>query len=661
MQGDTKILKLWLSLVNLYRDIPYTGKLKLSTIVDKSTCTPSGLEIIKYVKPFRLLFIGRKHVNFSKPNGPFQLLTSGPQTNAKEHEFNSMPEVALRSMHLITRKSFRLIFDALSNCLGRLNGSMTFAILSRIIRSSELYNYEPIHHHLGKLSAKIESAGKIRIFAMVDPWTQWALKPLHKFIFKVLRKVPMDGTFDQLKPLKRVPFGKVPIYSFDLSAATDRLPIIIQSELLSEIFGKEFAQSWVTLLTSRRYKTPMLIDGIYYAGKDKYPKSVKYSTGQPMGALSSWGMLALTHHFIIQSCAWKVGVTKLTKLFTAYAVLGDDVVIWNKPVADEYLRILKQLGVTVGLAKSIISEKGLGLEFAKKTIIKGIDVSPIPFKELSAAHRSFANMRTFMTKYNMSLLKVLRILGYGYKVDPTKVSTKVVNVIDLALSIPREYSDIVKLFKLRWWAKVELAAGSGLLPPDLLNAGFPFKKAMMDIVAKEYSSLGSDLEIALNKLREHRYTVLKTRNLKEMLIYGLNYFRIGEIIIDLVETKETLDKHYNNLEYYINLFADSEYSYPDIVYTEFQLGIPKEVQEGIDYMFTARRTLDSYQIKMVINPSRSMSVSPSFLEEKRTLQMWNHWASHLHRYNNLVIRLDDNLSMKFKTSKYDIYKNFKNS
>lgn len=28
--------------------------------------------------------------------------------------------------------------------------------------------------------------------------------------------------------------------------------------------------------------------------------TVRYAVGQPMGALSSWAMLALTHHFIVQ-------------------------------------------------------------------------------------------------------------------------------------------------------------------------------------------------------------------------------------------------------------------------------------------------------------------------------------------------------------------------
>jgi len=50
----------------------------------------------------------------------------------------------------------------------------------------------------------------------------------------------MDGTFDQEKAvlyvntLKSIP-GK--FYSFDLSAATDRLPVLLQARLLEPLIG----------------------------------------------------------------------------------------------------------------------------------------------------------------------------------------------------------------------------------------------------------------------------------------------------------------------------------------------------------------------------------------------------------------------------------------
>ena len=36
----------------------------------------------------------------------------------------------------------------------------------------------------------------------------------------------------------------------------------------------------------------------------------------------------------------------------------------------KYLSVMKTLGVEIGLAKSVISPKGKGLEFAKKTILE---------------------------------------------------------------------------------------------------------------------------------------------------------------------------------------------------------------------------------------------------------------------------------------------------
>jgi hypothetical protein len=76
---------------------------------------------------------------------------------------------------------------------------------------------------------------------MVDPLTQWVLKPLHDYLFNALKRIPYDGTFNQLKPLTRIPYGKVPLYSFDLSAATDRLPLKLQVIILESIFSKDVA------------------------------------------------------------------------------------------------------------------------------------------------------------------------------------------------------------------------------------------------------------------------------------------------------------------------------------------------------------------------------------------------------------------------------------
>lgn len=91
---------------------------------------------------------------------------------------------------------------------------------------------------LGKLNEVLPGGGKVRVVACTDYWTQVILKPLHDCIFDVLAHIPMDGTFDQTKPLlKLIESNQVKheLRSFDLSAATDRLPIDLQVDILSNL------------------------------------------------------------------------------------------------------------------------------------------------------------------------------------------------------------------------------------------------------------------------------------------------------------------------------------------------------------------------------------------------------------------------------------------
>jgi hypothetical protein len=71
-------------------------------------------------------------------------------------------------------------------------------------------------------------------------------------------------------------------------------------------------------------------------------------------------MLAITHHTIVKISALQVGISD----FRDYGVLGDDVVIYNDKVADQYLINMKLLGVEINLNKSVQSYDFA--EFAKK-------------------------------------------------------------------------------------------------------------------------------------------------------------------------------------------------------------------------------------------------------------------------------------------------------
>jgi len=90
-----------------------------------------------------------------------------------------------------------------------------------------------------------------------------------------------------------------------------------------------------------------------------------------MGALSSWAMLAITHHVIVKMAAIRKGILN----FSDYCILGDDVVIANAVVAEEYRALMSTLGLEINLQKSVNSK--IFTEFAKRLQGPSIDYSPI--------------------------------------------------------------------------------------------------------------------------------------------------------------------------------------------------------------------------------------------------------------------------------------------
>lgn len=269
---------------------------------------------------------------------------------------------------------------------------------------------------LGKLGFLEEPAGKVRVVAMVDPLTQTLLRPLHNWLFSLLKRIPEDGTFDQTAPLELlVSKGYQDVHSYDLSAATDRLPLALQEGLLSWILGEKIARLWACLLVNRDYSFHPRTAEKYGLGVTR----VRYAAGQPMGAYSSWAMLALTHHFCVQLAAYRVyGNTGVW--FSRYAVLGDDVVIADKAVAPVYRSLMTgELRVDIQETKSLISNNGT-FEFAKRTILRGSDATPISLKGLMAGLRNLPAMEGILAKipgvWDHRLASIARALGYGYKV-----------------------------------------------------------------------------------------------------------------------------------------------------------------------------------------------------------------------------------------------------
>jgi hypothetical protein len=229
---------------------------------------------------------------------------------------------------------------------------------------------------LGRLHAIDEPAGKVRVVAITDYWTQVAMKPVHEHLFALLAGIKTDATFDQLGRVDEYfRMGLRPHWSFDLKSATDLIPLALYKEVLTPLFlerngsyseARDRIDLWAKVLTDRDWLLP---DGSGF---------VRYNTGQPMGALSSWASMAMVHHALVQFSAWKTGQQTW---YTNYRVLGDDVDIAKSPaVAENYQCTCSAFSIIIGIQKSLRSDKNV-FEFANQRFCPEGNISPLSYKE----------------------------------------------------------------------------------------------------------------------------------------------------------------------------------------------------------------------------------------------------------------------------------------
>jgi hypothetical protein len=248
--------------------------------------------------------------------------------------------------------------------------------------SQQVFSWWPRDPILGRLHAIEEAAGKVRIVAICDYFTQILCKGVHEYLFKILGLIPQDGTFNQQKAVDSfAAMGFKDIYSYDLTAATDMIPSQLYVEVLAALIGRPLAEAWMRLLTDRDFLKPQ----DHLAEQESSPVEnwepfVRYTRGQPMGALSSWAGLAIVHHAMVQYASFSAGLG----LAVAYRVLGDDIVIAGKELADAYLRVCASFGIPVGIHKSLVSKNGL-LNFASQTLLGVDNISPVSYKEVLSA------------------------------------------------------------------------------------------------------------------------------------------------------------------------------------------------------------------------------------------------------------------------------------
>jgi len=241
-----------------------------------------------------------------------------------------------------------------------------------------------------KLSIVPDPEAKARIIAIFDYWSQNFLKQIHDNHFNYLRSLPNDRTFTQSTELPpRLPGHK--LYSFDLTAATDRFPLTLQSKVIEKMYGNALAKAWTTILVDTPFYIPWT------------NSFCKYESGQPIGAYSSWSTFTITHHLVLHYIHDYLGISE-----KYYIILGDDIVITHDSVATEYLRIMKELGVDISIPKSHISVNVY--EFAKRLYLDGKEITGIQVRGF------YPNLNKYHLIYQM-LFTLIYERGYIPKCD----------------------------------------------------------------------------------------------------------------------------------------------------------------------------------------------------------------------------------------------------
>jgi hypothetical protein len=414
------VIRLWLTLTGFYSAIEFVGKAKIETI------TAPGKTISVPLRRFYETFLKREFFpNLEKEIGyritgydvallkpkPLPMRTSCagawriPFATFNRNVSAVATAEAAAWCHVSGRWGGRL----LEYCQAIRSWDTTQSWW-RLIEESAEYRYVCNGMTSGRISFKTEAAGKIRAFAMVDYWTQCSLRPLHDRIFSILKDIPSDGTFDQLAPAKELltvgRLSKETWWSLDLSAATDRFPLVFQQSVIGHLVNPLYAAAWANLLVDRSYLLP----------KGYTPRKVRYAVGQPMGAYSSWAALAISHHALVQFAARLSGVKGW---FSDYALLGDDIVIANHKVASKYRWLCQSIGLDISLAKSMASNQR-SFEFAKRIFFRGDDVTGFPWKLWRVAQRDIAAttalaQRVTIGRSATNLAGMIKALGGGMK------------------------------------------------------------------------------------------------------------------------------------------------------------------------------------------------------------------------------------------------------
>ena len=366
-------------------------------------------------------------------------------------------------------------------------------------------SYDSGISRVSKLTALPQKAGKVRFIAQVDYYTQEVMTPIHNWLMDSLATLPTDCTYDQRRMLESFCSWTGQgdnVYSFDQSSCTDLFPIDTQLVVVEETKSQALAHGIKRVLVDRDFEVT------YPSGK---LKKVRWNSGQPMGALCSWPLMALTHHLLVHYAYWVSHNKTLPKtLFSKYAILGDDIVIADKHVADAYLKVCKELGMKINLSKSHISSGSNAMsEFAKLLVWRGHLIEVVKPKLLQSAIKDWRNAIPLLIDLKANRFMSLSIRQCEKLI--TKYFPKGKKVLSYLITVPQEFGGLG--FPKGSLKNLTKISNKGSISPLLWYLTLQVRKDEKEKGREMYALESAICDRNMKKVRQYQLQADRTRHL----------------------------------------------------------------------------------------------------------------------------------------------------
>jgi len=180
-----------------------------------------------------------------------------------------------------------------------------------------------------------DRGNKLRFIANPHRYIQVALSRLKASCERYLKSLPESCVYNQEEGPRwgvEVLQKGGQLWSVDLKSATDLFPFELQEQLMRKLFP------------NLRPDINLWRDVVHASWGTPYDDvTVSYSRGQPMGTAPSFAAFTITHIHLIRMLGGSVD---------NFRVLGDDVLISDQQLAEDYIEMLELLGVKVSEMKS---------------------------------------------------------------------------------------------------------------------------------------------------------------------------------------------------------------------------------------------------------------------------------------------------------------------